>query len=66
MDKPDVVVELARDENGRVTKFEYKVHDAGTDDRRELEACALLHQMFVSEGPEDHSVRVDVHLGLGE
>ena len=63
MESPDVVLELTRDEQGRVTKLEYKVHSAGEENMRAIEASSLMHQMFVSEGPEDHSVQVDVHFG---
>lgn len=61
---PDVLVELQRDDYGRVVKFAYTVNNAGEDGRRTLEACALLDTLFGTEGPEGLHVNLDAHIDI--
>jgi len=66
MEKPDVELEIQRNEKGRVIRLSYKVHNAGDEGKRAMEGLALMTtaiaSMFESEGPEDHSTLVDVGL----
>lgn len=69
MEKPDVELEIQRDEGGRVTKLSYKVHNAGEEGKRALEGLELMRSavesVFASEGPEDRSVYVPVDFHIG-
>ena len=66
MENPDVVLELDRNEEGRVTRMSYKVSNPGEENRRTLEFDELAVEMFRSEGPEDHSTVIDVDVHMEE
>ena len=53
-----------------MTGLECKVNRAGREGNGEIEGLEMLTHsvdaMFASEGPEDHSVQVDVHVDFPE
>jgi len=64
MNIPDAELDIKRDEEGRVVGFSYKVHNEGKDGKRSMECLEILRMCvmaaFDAEGPEDHSVQVDI------
>lgn len=60
MDGPDVEIEFERDSLGKITKVSYKAHNVGDGGKRIIEGLEIAHTALQADGPEDHSIRVDV------
>lgn len=64
MEKPDVELELKRDEDGNITNMAYKVSNEGEGGKRALEFTEMALEALRAEGPEDHSTMVDVNFTI--
>jgi hypothetical protein len=68
MDNADVVLELTRDDQGRVTRVAFKLN-AVEGSKKAIECLDMtntaLEAIFASEGPEDHSVSMQVDFSFG-
>jgi len=51
--RPNVVFEIGRDHEGKITKLSYTVNDAGPDDKYVCGAAELMTALFRSESPYD-------------
>lgn len=61
MDNPDVLLELTRDDQGRVTRVAFKM-SVLEGSKKAIECLDMTNTaiaaIFASEGPEDHSINV--------
>jgi len=64
MESPDACVEFTRDSNGLVTLVAFKVYNNDVDGHNRCIMSELACLVMQSEGPEDHSTQVDVHVDV--